>query len=397
VQITTIIFGLKSKFGMKTSISSSFLYLYALVCFTTSLSIQGPDELAQFRYIFSLTNSLIDSNVYINPTVFLLFIHKIIIGSFAIIFDLIFSYEFSFIENNLITNYLFLPLSGEQITFNNLFFNYHYLAFKIPQFLILIFIIYYSLKKDYKPTLFALCIPSTMPLFLNITTDYFSYVLSIFIIQLISTKFFLIKIIILCFFSIYLDNNFFPLLLFFILYNFLELFKIKISNIKFFIFIFTLIVLIRIHIYADFDNVLSNFFYSFHRSYEESIPKYFRQILVLIMSFWYLDGSMSYMAFGPEYLILICFVYHIFKYGESNTKKLLFSSLTIIIFMLTSVIVFSHSRFYLFLLPILYYGYKITKEKYSIKYEFMYLFPLIGCLYKLLYSSIFLFQTLYIK
>jgi hypothetical protein len=156
----------------------------------------------------------------------------------------------------------------------------------------------------------------------------------------------------------------------------------------------SVILLIRLHILLDLNNFISNTFNVYHYSYEESLAKYFRQILILIMSFWYLDGPMSYMAFGPEYVLLPIYLYFTIKYADNNSKNIICSSLITIIFLFTSVIVFSHSRFYLFLMPSLYFGYKYSIIKFNLS-DYMYLFPILGIIYKLS-SFIILFYTLYI-
>ena len=374
--------------------SYRILYIYAIVCLFLSLSLNGPDELAQYRIIMSLTTSLDDSSVFFSISSFLLLIQKSFITLFITFFE-IFGFNYlPFIKADLINNYLYLPLSGESVAFHSTLFNINQVLLKLPQFLVILYIIHICVKKNYVEVIFCFCIPSTIPILLNITTDYLSYIISIFFIQLCNTSYAFIKILVLVFLTLYLDNNFFPILFTYLLYITTRVFNFRFTFLNFIILGISVILLIRLHILLDLNNFISNTFNVYHYSYEESLAKYFRQILILIMSFWYLDGPMSYMAFGPEYVLLPIYLYFTIKYADNNSKNIICSSLITIIFLFTSVIVFSHSRFYLFLMPSLYFGYKYSIIKFNLS-DYMYLFPILGIIYKLS-SFIILFYTLYI-
>jgi hypothetical protein len=385
-------FDLKSK--LKSFFSYKLLYLYTTICFILSFPFHGPDELSQYNLIFGSTSNNLEPTVHFTLNQLLILLQKTFITFFFTIFEILGQINLNYFDNHLITNYLFLPISGESVVLGKNLFQINYYLIRLPQFLVVLYIIHLCKKNNYITTLFCMCIPQTIPLLLNITTDYFSYIISIFFIQLCNKKLIICKIITLFVCTLYLDNNFFPILCVYIISLLLNEFKISISTFKLVAVMFIIILLVRLHILMNLDNAISQIIYKFHYSYDENLLKYVRQIIVLIMSFWYLDGPMSYMGFGPEYIILIIFLYFSYTHGDNYIKNMIASSLLVITFLLSSVIVFSHSRFYLFLLPMLYYGYEYTKTRY-LKYEYMYYFPLLGIAYKLIYFSIS-FYTFYI-
>lgn len=132
-----------------------------------------------------------------------------------------------------------------------------------------------------------------------------------------------------------------------------------------------------------------------HISYNQDFSgDLYRRLGAYVLSLWYLSGSMSFTAFGPEYFLIPCAIVVTLLYVKDRFYLAgVFSSLAVFIVISDTIYPINQARYYTFIFPFLYPAFCLMAKKIRIQVGLM---QNIMLFMSLLYAMklVFLYQML---
>lgn len=246
---------------------------------------------------------------------------------------------------------------------------------------------------DRKVIYFSLCFPSVL-YYLGLSSSdllftYFSALIFVFLRHNWYFSAFLISLLGL----VFEDNNFLTIIffipLFYLTYFYFRPNK-KIWWVFYLISFYFMAFLIKGAIYDfDIEPIASTILYN-----QEFSNELYRRWGAYILSLWYLSGSMSFTAFGPEYLLIPCAIVVTLLYVDDRFYLAgIFSSLAVFVVISEAIYPINQARYYIFIFPFLYPAFCLMAKRIRIQVSLM---QNIMLLMSLLYAMklVFLYQTL---